>query len=139
MKKLIATIITFLMIFLTACGSPSTPTPTPAPTEPPNEYAVVDNFILKYNTVANFPISDITEMDIHGEDYRTEFRLGAYDNALGKKGIADNSTFEVVNYGGWNNDYLRVYIHTDTLENAHSIQPYIVMEQRTESIFLMVI
>ncbi len=89
--------------------------------EPINEFAVVDTFIEKYNAVAVNQISDITEMDIQGDDYRTEFRLNAFKTAIGKKGVITGGNIDIVNYGTWSNDTIRVYVTTDTLDNAIDI------------------
>lgn len=38
-------------------------------------------------------------MDIQIDDYRTEFRLNIFKNALGKKGTITGGNIEIVNYG----------------------------------------
>ena len=57
-------------------------------------------------------------MDIQGEDYRVEFRLNAFKNAIGKKGMLNGYKIEIVNYGAWNRDSLRIYLTADTNDNA---------------------
>ena len=84
----------------------------------PNEYASVERFIGIYNSDSANPASDITEMDIQGEDYRTEFRLQAFDNAVGVKGTIAGGTIEVVNYGVWDNDSIRVYAYVESRDAA---------------------
>lgn len=74
-----------------------------------NKFATIDRFINLYNSSAPNPITDITDMDIHGSDYRTEFRLNAYNNAVGKKGMIAGSPISIVNYGNFSNDCIRIY------------------------------
>ena len=94
--------------------------------EPVNEFSVIDTFIAKYNAFAVNQISDITEMDIQGDDYRTEYRLNAFKTAIGKKGTITGGNIEIVNYGSWSNDTIRYYITTDTLDNAIDIYTTII-------------
>ena len=65
-------------------------------------YIKIDEFIDLYSS-SLAQITDISEMDIHGDDYRTEFRLNAFKNAVGKKCTVDSSYIEIVNYGTWSN------------------------------------
>ena len=83
--------------------------------KPEGEYAVVDRFIDAFGTEK---ITDVSEMDIQGADYRHEFRLYAYSNAVGKKGHIDGGDIQIVNYGGKKNSEIRVYGHVDTVEQA---------------------
>lgn len=83
-----------------------------------DKYEIVNRFIELCNNKYNIPISDIGEMDIQGTDYKTEFRLQAYDGAVGKKGYIDGYKIEMVNYGVWNNDSFRIYLEADSFENA---------------------
>lgn len=103
------------------------PTETTAPEETTtapvevNEYTVVENFIELYNASSEIPISDLVAMDIQGEDYRTEFRLNAFKNAVGQKGSIATGTIEVVNYGVWENDSIRIYARVESHEAAIAI------------------
>lgn len=45
----------------------------------------IDKFIECYNLSCKNQITDIQDMDIQGLDYRTEYRLNAFKNAVGKK------------------------------------------------------
>lgn len=90
---------------------------TTAPTEA-NEYAVVEKFVELYNASSEIPISNLAAMDIQGEDYRAEFRLGAFKNAVGQKGSIPAGTLQVVNYGVWDNDSIRIYARLDTHDAA---------------------
>ncbi len=87
-----------------------------------NEYTAIDRFIEKYNALADSPISGLEQMDIQGEDYRVEYRLNAFENAVGKKGTVDGGSIEVVNYGVQNgaqsNFIIRVYATINSYENA---------------------
>lgn len=156
MRKNIITLVAGIMVLsLTACGTTTpqenapvtsteansiqnenveatTPIEEPiseeelATEEPITEFDVVDTFINKYNIVAVNQISDITEMDIQGDDYRTEFRLNAFKTALGKKGTITGGRINIVNYGTWSNDTIRIYATTDTLDNAIDIYTTII-------------
>lgn len=86
-----------------------------------NEYAVVEKFVELYNASSEIPISDLVAMDIQGEDYRTEFRLNAFKNAVGQKGSIATGTIEVVNYGVWDNDSIRIYARVDSHDAAIEI------------------
>lgn len=102
----------------TSASTPEETNPTTAPAETPDAYAVVDLFISLFNDSSSTPISDIETMAIHGEDYKTEFRLNDFRNAVGKKGAIDSGTIEIISYGTWENDELRVYATVDTFDNA---------------------
>lgn len=86
-----------------------------------NKFLVINNFISAYNKTAAYPISSPCEMDLHGEDYRTEFRLGAFKNAVGQKGTVSGFEFEVVNYGSNGNKSLRIYTTVKSREMANQI------------------
>ena len=69
-----------------------------------NKYKIIDEFISNYEKKYNTSITDVQKMDIQGEDYRVEFRLNAFKNAIGKKGMLNGYKIEIVNYGAWNRD-----------------------------------
>lgn len=129
MKKVISCILILLSILVfSSCSSTATETseepsttPSPAPSEEPNEYEGIDNFITRYNETASYPITEPSEMDIHGVDYRTEFRLNAFKNAVGKMASNDFMSIEIVNYGVYSNNSLRVYLYTDTFDDAKTV------------------
>ncbi|SCJ18902.1 Uncharacterised protein [uncultured Clostridium sp.] len=83
-----------------------------------NKYKTIDKFISLYEKQNNTSIADIQNMDIKGEDYRTEFRLGAFKNAIGKKGYINGYKIEMVNYGAWSRGSFRIYLTADSNENA---------------------
>lgn len=131
MKRILPLIFALTLILaLSGCGSspakdhtdsttflPQT-TAASTGTEPVNEYAVIDSFILQYDAVASSPLADVVLMDIQGEDYQTEFRLQAFKNAVGKKGSFADGELQIVNYGVWSNDSLRFYAFFSTYESA---------------------
>ena len=91
-----------------------------------DEFTVIDTFIEKYNAITDDQITDVSEMDIQGDDYRTEFRLNAFKNALGKKGTITVGNIEIVNYGEGANDTVRFYVNTDSLDTAIDIYTQII-------------
>lgn len=83
-----------------------------------NKYKIIDEFISNYEKKYNTSIADVQKMNIQGEDYRVEFRLNAFKNAIGKKGTLNGYKIEIVNYGVWSRDLLRIYLTADTNDNA---------------------
>lgn len=81
-----------------------------------NTFIKIDKFIDLYSSSVT-QITDISEMDIQGADYRTEFRLNAFKNAVGKKCTVGNSYIEIVNYGTWSNDSIRFYVYSDSIDS----------------------
>ena len=92
-------------------------TPSTVPNEP-NEYESIERFFEIYNSDTTNPARNIKEMDIQGEDYRTEFRLKAFKDAIGLKGAVEGGTIEVVNYGIRNNDSIRIYAYVESRDAA---------------------
>ena len=96
-------------------------------TERVDEYAVIDRFIEILSTEADASILEVVKMDIHGDDYKVEFRLNAFENAVGKKGTTGSATIEIINYGVWDNDSIRVYAtfpsHDDAVAFAKTVIP----------------
>ena len=81
----------------------------------------IDKFIECYNLSCKNQITDIQDMDIQGLDYRTEYRLNAFKNAVGKKGIVNDSTIHIVNYGYPINDCIRIYFDTPSYDTMNSV------------------
>ncbi len=98
-------------------AEPSTQSTTAPPAEA-DPYAAVDDFIALYNSTSADLITEISTMDIRGVDYRTEFRLNAFNNATGKKGALMSGTVQVVNYGVYERNEFRIYASFDTLDEA---------------------
>ena len=97
-----------------------TQSPTPISTDgnATDSLSIIDRFIVLYGSNS---ISDISNLDIRGNDYRTEYRLNSFKNAVGKKGIIDGGTIEIVNYGTSSTDSIRIYAVTDTLDSATAL------------------
>lgn len=79
----------------------------------------VDWLISEYNSIADEPITCVTEFDVKNTEnghYRTEFRLGAFDNAKAKTGKIGSKTIDIIAYGysiktfGYSNEHLRIYV-----------------------------
>ena len=142
-KRIVALLIAGTMaLSLSACGNASNDnTVNPYPTtesqnvqekststnhdsktkEDDDEFASITQFISLYNETATTPITDVTDMDIHGADYRTEFRLGAFKNAVGKKGVINGLPICIVNYGNFSNNSIRIYATASTDDSALDI------------------
>lgn len=143
MKRFLVFIFTITLFLITACGRKDEPTePTEQvvvieetvvedtlaePTEPVEqaepEISMVDLFIEEYNKTATTPIADVKEIDVTDKEsghYRTEFRLGAFEDSIAKTGKIGEITVDIVNYG-WMKDDLRVYADGITLEQAKEI------------------
>lgn len=93
----------------------ATPTPQPSihsnPKKSTNEVNPIECFVDLYNKNTDKKIENIVPADLQGNDYRTEFRLPAFDEAVGSKGKIGNTEILIVNYGIFNLDSLRVYIN----------------------------
>lgn len=122
LKKIL--LILTSLVFITACSTTDNKsvkekeTNKTSVTKKENKYEIIDRFISAYEKQYNIPINDVQKMDIKGEDYKTEFRLGAFDDAVGKKGYIDGYKIEMVNYGAWSNNSFRIYLTADNNENA---------------------
>lgn len=93
----------------------------PKSEEKENTSSVVDTFYSLYNASAQHEVSELEEMDIHGDDYRHEFRLSAFSSADGKKGVVDGGVFEAVNYGNMGKTQFRIYATVESKETAVQI------------------
>ena len=93
------------------------------PEQPLVELAKVDLFIEEYNKTATTPITDISEIDVTDQTsghYRTEFRLGAFEDAYAKTGLIGDITVDIVGYG-WDKEDIRIYADGISLEQAKEI------------------
>lgn len=86
-----------------------------------NEYVIVERFVELFNESGENKISDTYELDIHGTDYRVEYRLNSFDNAVGLKGSCSGCSIEIVNYGAWKNEDIRIYAFVDNIDIAKEI------------------
>lgn len=130
-KKLFIGLSIAMMLSLSSCGQnqitqiseaitePTEKRPTETTTEQPSDdINVIDKFIELYNAISSNAIADVTEMDIHGDDYRTEFRLAAFDNATGVNASINGETISILNYGILKNDSIRIYFSSQSLDTA---------------------
>lgn len=93
------------------------------PEQPSLELDKVDLFIEEYNKAATIPITDISEIDVTdqtSEHYRTEFRLGAFEDAYAKTGLIGDIAVDIVGYG-WDKEAIRIYADDISLEQAQEI------------------
>lgn len=93
------------------------------PEQPSLELDKVDLFIEEYNKAATTPITDISEIDVTdqtSEHYRTEFRLGAFEDAYAKTGLIGDIAVDIVGYG-WDKEAIRIYADDISLEQAQEI------------------
>lgn len=117
--------IIVLVVFGAAGGGEAEPdAPAEIETAPPQvtqqatePVDIVGLFIDRYNSTAAVQIADVSELDVQGDDYRVEYRLQAFDDAVGQKGTIGNGTIEIINY----RDSIRVYATADTEETAIGI------------------
>ena len=94
--------------------------------EPVVEQSMVDVFIEEYNATAPNPITDAVEVNVADKEsghYRTEFRLGAFEDSIAKTGKIGDIIIDIVNCG-WQHDELRIYADGITPEQAVEIVKY---------------
>lgn len=94
--------------------------------EPVVEQSMVDVFIEEYNVTAPNPITDAVEVNVTDKEsghYRTEFRLGAFEDSIAKTGKIGDIIIDIVNCG-WQHDELRIYADGITPEQAVEIVKY---------------
>ena len=94
---------------------------TLAPTEKEvNEYEAIDKAIELLSSELGADSSRVTLLDINGDDYRTEYRLAAFKDAIGKKMPVPGGKIDIVYYGSFSKS-MRVYGSIDTLEGASAL------------------
>ncbi len=86
-----------------------------------NEYELVDCYIDSLASVLGYEFTDIVPLDIHGEDYKTEFRTFSFKKAVGKKASIPGGVIEVVNYGSVGNKSIRIYAEIDSFDIASQL------------------
>lgn len=138
MKKVIATaiVVAAMSLSIMACNSPEVSDTsinynetaitesTESKSVPISEskemdpYSSLDIFIDNYNSTSDYPITDISELDIQGIDYRTEYRLNAFKNAVGYKGTVNENEIHIVNYGNFSNESIRLYMTADSIDKV---------------------
>lgn len=90
----------------------------------------IEKFIELYNENAdenkNEKIEDTIPADLQGSDYKTEFRLSAFEDAIGNKGEIGDSEILIINYGTFNLDSLRIYVAPETGCDVNSLARNII-------------
>lgn len=86
-------------------------------------YANIDAFIERFNATFDTPITEAKEVDnIADKDsgyYRTEYRLGAFKDAVGVVGqIEGYGQIDIVSYGSTGYTDIRVYADVQNKEQA---------------------
>ena len=86
-------------------------------------YANVEAFIERFNATSDTPITEAKEVDnIADKDsgyYRTEYRLGAFKDAVGVVGqIEGYGQIDIVSYGSTGYTDVRVYADVQNKEQA---------------------
>ena len=130
MKKTILTaLFAMALLSISACGSTESSESATDNNEPASaETTVVEEttksewFIAEYNKVASNPITDVTAINVLDKEaghYRTEFRLTAYKDAVGKSYLLGNKVVDIIAsqtiYGEIN---CRVYTNDTSLDQV---------------------
>lgn len=145
MKKTIFLIPSLvLIILLSACSEVETPS---SETEQINEIetetfeedetqevSLIDKFVTTFNELSSTPITERTSFEPTDREsgyYRHEYRLDDWDGSVGEVGKIGEHTIEITNYGlcgGFydENNYLRVYLTTTTIEEMTDKIPALV-------------
>lgn len=74
--------------------------------------SVIDTFSEQYNAISNYKITNLVNFDVHDKNsdhYRVEFRLNAFNNAIGKTGTIENSNIDLIDYSSNIFQNLRIY------------------------------
>lgn len=98
------------------------------------EVDYIEKFVLKYNEIADMPITERTEFDPQNTEsgyYRHEYRLTAWEGSVGEVGRIGDFIIEITNYGSYGgfydeNDSLRVYLTTASIEEMVNIVPALI-------------
>lgn len=155
MKKLIVLLLLLAVVLtLVSCGSETDATsetfdtsvtenieetePTAEPTAESNILSFVDSF----NSNSSVPMvfsEDFTPSDKSSSHYRTEFRLGAYANAIGKSFVYGETIVDLVGRQDWSGDVvIRVYMDGATLDQCVEMLKYAspIMDSDIDSVEL---
>lgn len=115
-KGIISSFVILLLVFATACGSSSsskTNDTSPSIDDATLLVNYVDGVVEDYNQYATDKLAffeDFTPSDNSSRHYRTEFRLTAYRNAIGKSYLLNGRFVDLVaskSYSG--NIHFRIY------------------------------
>lgn len=77
------------------------------------EVSFLDAFVEKFNENSDVPlefVEEFTPSDNESEHYRTEFRLSAYSDALGKSYSYGKSTVDLIGRKSWSGEIIRIYM-----------------------------
>ena len=85
----------------------------------------IDTFIEKYNAISTRPIADAIEIDIHDKEssnYRTEYRLAAFNDAKAKRGFIGEDMIDIVCTGKTSDEFnIRIYFNTSNRDIAEDV------------------
>lgn len=152
MKKVLASLLLILCFTLVGCGGEVENTPettekpttetvetteTPTTEEVPEtsetvEEPTVDSemlaFVDAFNASSEVKLvfaEDFTPSDKSSSHYRTEFRLGAYSDAIGKSYTFGETVVDIVGKQSWSGDItIRVYMDGATIEQCVEMVKY---------------
>lgn len=141
MKKLIVLLLSLTTVLtLVGCGSKidvtsetfDTPiTENIEPTEPvaePTTESILLSFIDSFNSNSSVSLvfaEDFTPSDKSSSHYRTEFRLGAYTDAIGKSFVYGETIVDLIGRPDWLEDVIiRVYMDGATLDQCIEMIEY---------------
>lgn len=124
--KIIATVILWVVLLIISALNPSDTTSTQANNTNGNgteqvekEIKVNEIFVEKYNAIGSSKIENLTTYDAHDKEsgyYRTEFRLGAFENNTSIHGTINNIPVDLINYGYNEKNEFRFYASTENEE-----------------------
>lgn len=91
-----------------------------------NNMSIIEEFVNSYNSSADNDLVFSEDFDVQDKSsfhYETEFRLSAYDDAIGKSYTLDNATIDLVlRTASLSNDtIIRLYASNATLEQCNDI------------------
>lgn len=131
MRKLVSIICIVVLCFsLAACGSTNDKKDLVKEIYA-SDKALPEKFVESFNTLSETPITDRTPFeptDKKGEFYKAEYRLEEWKGASGETAKIGEHRIEMVNFGSagdatLENDKLRIYVTTDTIDAALAIFP----------------
>lgn len=141
MKKTLMSILLLFCFLMTGCGknvtSSSTPSPSPTTVELPNAPATTKSqtvedeilyFVNEFNSNSKEKlefVEDFVPSDNSNSHYRTEFRLGAYSDAVGKSYSFNKVTVDIVGKQSILGDIsLRVYMYNASIDQCIKMVRY---------------
>ena len=153
MKKVLLSILLILCFTLVGCGGDveNTPEPSEKPTtetvettetptteEVPETSETVEEptvesemlaFVNAFNASSETTLAfaeDFTPSDKSSSHYRTEFRLGAYSDAIGKSYTYGETVVDLVGKQDWSGDItIRVYMDGTTIDQCVEMVKYV--------------